>query len=333
MLSVTIWRSAGSHKYDKGKESMARSPLQSRQVQRQLFGMVRLLIGRHTGIALLIIAALCGVWYWSQQSVRERMSWEGVPEAQHLQDWHTWYRVLRNDAYLVGWSDARLAPLWVIYRLDAKKDQYHLKRPEGFEQDWRSVVPLVPSTYTATGYDRGHMAPNHAIASLYGKEAQQQTFLMTNIAPQRPNLNRKLWQRLEAAEMDVLLPQMGTMWVVDGPIYSEQSQYLSTCQGWLASLVSLKLPACVAVPRAFYKMLVVPGQQGQPTRVLAFIFPQEVRGDEPLDRYLVSVSDIEQQTGINFFPKLSEVQRQQLEKNVNTTGWPMAQFVRTPSRY
>ena len=312
---------------------MARSPLQSRQVQRQLFDMVRLLFGRHTGIALLLVAVLGGVWYWSQQSARERMSWEGVPQAQSMQDWHAWHRVLRNDAYLVGWSDLRVSPLWVIYRLDAKKDQYHLKRPDGFEQDWRSVVPLSPATYTGTGYDRGHMAPNYAIASLYGKEAQQQTFLMTNIAPQRPNLNRKLWQRLEAAEMDVLLPQMGTMWVIDGPIYSDAPQYLSTCRGWVASLMSLKVPACVAVPQSFYKILVVPGQQGQSTRILAFIFPQEVRGDEPLDRYLVSVDAIERQTGLNFFPKLSEVQQRQLESSVNSAGWPLEQFVRTASRY
>lgn len=312
---------------------MARSPLQSRQIQRQIFDLVRVLFGRHTGVALLVVLALSGVWYWSQQAARERMSWEGVPQVQNVADWRAWHRVLRNDAYLVGWSDVRVAPLWVVYRLDAKKDQYRLKRPEGFEPDWRSVLPLTPSTYTGTGYDRGHMAPNHAIASIYGKEAQQQTFLMTNIAPQRPNLNRKLWQRLEAAEMDVLLPQAGTMWVIDGPIYGAQAQYLSTCQGWVVSLMSLRMPVCVAVPQSFYKILVVPGQQGRPTRVLAFIFPQEVRGDEPLDRYLVSVDDIERQTGLNFFPKLPEAQQKVLESSVDTAGWPLPMFVRTPSRY
>ena len=312
---------------------MARSPLQSRQLQRQIFDLVRVLFGRHTGVALLVILALSGVWYWSQQSARERMSWEGVPQVQSMSDWHAWHRVLRNDAYMVGWSDVRVAPLWVVYRLDAKKDQYHLKRPDGFEQDWRSVVPLVSAAYTGTGYDRGHMAPNYAIASLYGKDAQQQTFLMTNIAPQRPNLNRKLWQRLEAAEMDVLLPQMGTMWVIDGPIYGAQPQYLSTCRGWAASLMSFKVPVCVAVPQSFYKILVVPGQQGRATRMLAFIFPQEVRGDEPLDRYITTVDEVERQTGLNFFPKLPEAQQQRLESVADTSAWPLSQFVRTPSRY
>ena len=312
---------------------MARSPLQSYKVQRQLLDVVRMLFGRHMGIALVVMLALCGMWYWSQQAARERMSWEGMPQAQHMGDWRTWHRVLRNDAYLVGWSDVREAPLWVVYRLDAKQDPYRLKRPEGFEQDWRSAMPLTPATYNGTGYDRGHMAPNHAIAALYGKEAQQQTFLMTNITPQRPNLNRKLWQRLEAAEMDVLLPQMGTVWVIDGPIYGSEPSYLSTCRGWGAALLSLKVPVCVAIPQSFYKILVVPGQQGQAPRMLAFIFPQEVRGDEPLDRYLVAVDDVERQTGLNFFPLLSEVQQQQLESSVNTAGWPLSQFVRTPSRY
>lgn len=311
---------------------MARSPLQSRWVQQRVMVLLRPIIGRHAGLVLLGILVLCGIWYWSQQSARERMSWEGVPQAQQWQDWRTWHRVLRNDAYLVGWSDVRVAPLWVVYRLDARRDPYRLKRPEGFEQDWRSVVPLTPAAYTATGYDRGHLAPNYAIASLYGRQAQQQTFLMTNIAPQRPNLNRKLWQRLEAAEVDVLLPQMGTIWVIDGPVYGERPEYLSSCNRWVASLMSMRMPVCVAVPEAFYKILVVPGQQGQSTRILAFLFPQEVRGDEPLDRYLVSVDEVERRTGIDFFPRLP-VQQQVLESAVVTLGWPLSQFVHMPSRY
>ena len=311
---------------------MAQSPLSSRWVQRQMILLLRPIFARRAALVVLCVAVLGGLWYWQQQPVRERMAWEGVPQAQQWQRWETWHRVLRNDAYLVGWSDVRAAPLWVVYRLDARKTPYRLKRPEGFERDWRSLVPLTPAAYTATGYDRGHMAPNHAIAAVYGRDAQRQTFLMTNITPQRPNLNRKLWQRLEAAEMEVLLPQVGTLWVIDGPVYGEHPAYLASCKTWVASLVSLKVPVCVAVPDAFYKILVVPPREGQPARMLAFIFPQEVRGDEPLDRYVVSVAEVERRTGIDFFPRLP-AQQQALVSSVNTADWPMGQFVRTPMRY
>ena len=40
-------------------------------------------------------------------------------------------------------------------------------------------------------FDRGHMAPNHAIATRYGREAQLETFLMSNVCPQAADW--RLW--------------------------------------------------------------------------------------------------------------------------------------------
>jgi len=37
--------------------------------------------------------------------------------------------------------------------------------------------------YTGSGYNRGHCAPNYAIAVCYGAQAQLETFLMSNILP------------------------------------------------------------------------------------------------------------------------------------------------------
>lgn len=294
----------------------------------------RQLFGRHTGIALLFLLVVGGLWYWNEHGVRAHMSWAGPPQEQSFSQYTAIHRILRNDAYMVGWSDIRQTPLWVTYTLERVQQPNRLPRPEGFSSDWRSLWPITPRTYSNTGYDRGHLAPNHAIAATYGRQAQQQTFLMTNIAPQRPNLNRKLWQRLEAAEMDVLVPRFGKLWVIAGPVFPASPQTLSSCEGWVGALLAMKLPACVSVPDAFYKILVVPGQGPQEqARMLAFIFPQDVQGDEPLDRYLTTVDEVQRRTGLNFFPQLPAVQQRQLEGVVNVSGWPMGQFVRTPSRY
>lgn len=298
------------------------------------FNAFRHLFGRHTGVALLFVIVIVGLWYWNEQGVRAQMSWEGPPQEQSLSNWYTWHRILRNDAYMVGWSDFRQAPLWVTYKLEAVRTPNRLPRPEGFSSDWRSLWPITPQTYSNSGYDRGHLAPNYAIAATYGREAQQQTFLMTNIAPQRPNLNRKLWQRLEAAEMDVLVPRFGALWIVAGPVYSASPKRLASCNGWVASLISMRLPACVSIPEAYYKILIVPGRtKNESARMLAFIFPQEVRGDEPLDRYLTTIDEVQRQTGLNFFPQLPALEQSELTSSVNTAGWPIGQFVRTPSRY
>lgn len=281
---------------------------------------------------MVILACVAlGIWYTGEQGAREQMSWEGVPAAQQWHDWHTFQRVLRNDNFLVGWSDIRMTPLWVEYRLVNRPERYHLRRPQGFHQDWRSGLPLTSGAYTASGYDRGHLAPNHAMATLYGSRAQQQTFAMTNVAPQRPNLNRKLWERLESAVLDYMLPRFGKLWVITGPVYGQQVRWLPSCRGSARHLIHL--PVCVSVPEAFFKIIVVPATAGHGPKVLAFMMPQNVNGDEPLDHYLVSVADIEKRTGLQFFNRLPLLQQQELKTRIRPQGWGLARYANLPSRY
>ena len=41
------------------------------------------------------------------------------------------------------------------------------------------------------------MAPNWGVSICYGRQAQVETFLLTNVIPQTPALNRGLWETLE----------------------------------------------------------------------------------------------------------------------------------------
>jgi len=71
-----------------------------------------------------------------------------------------------------------------------------IERP-GFKSDknipraYRSYT----SDYTNTGYDRGHMAPDAVFD--YNQTVLNNVYLMSNIIPQLPNLNRKVWKYLE----------------------------------------------------------------------------------------------------------------------------------------
>lgn len=55
----------------------------------------------------------------------------------------------------------------------------------------------LPSDYTRTGYDRGHMCP--AADRSCSRRTMMATFSMANIAPQAPALNRGAWKRIEDA--------------------------------------------------------------------------------------------------------------------------------------
>ena len=70
------------------------------------------------------------------------------------------------------------------------------------------------------------MAPNYLIATRYGKVAQRETFLMSNIVPQTPELNRGPWRILEQIVADDLTAQGVELWVITGPVPAEKTTYI-----------------------------------------------------------------------------------------------------------
>jgi len=272
---------------------------------------------RRIGIAVLFVAVTAGLWHAQELELRDGLSWQGVTTWQELTPLSV-HRVLRNDGFLLGWSDVRVNPLWVSYLLHEVENPRAGPRP-GFQRDWRALWPISPESYFGSGYDRGHLAPNYAIAAVHGREAQRDTFLMSNMSPQRPELNRRLWQRLEEVVMDRFVPRFGTLQVIAGPIFP------APFRDNVLNRVGL-----VEVPDAFYKILAVPGDEAL---ALAFIMPQAVSGDEPLDDFLVSIEEVEARTGLDFFPQLPEAAAAVLEGRIETAGWGLEAAARLPSRF
>jgi endonuclease G len=195
--------------------------------------------------------------------------------------------VLENDGYVVGYCEERNNPAWVAYRVFDDPTFGSGERPSGFRMDARTQSRVSHDDYTHSGYDRGHMAPNYAIATRYGVEAQEETFLMSNIVPQSPSLNRGIWRELESLVAD-WSHQHEDIWVVTGPIYDQTAEYLDSG---------------VEVPDAFYKILMDVTERNQ-IRTLAFVLPQS--GGDSLREFSVSVDKVEAWTGLDFFPELPE---------------------------
>ncbi len=271
-------------------------------------------------IALALAALVGGGWYAHEVHVaRPAMSWQGVPQSTAGGLTHLSAHVLRNPGFMLAYSEWKAAPLWVTYRLFDPRGRSHRvgKRPP-FQPDWRTLRHITPDDYRRSGYDRGHMAPNYAIAKLYGREAQQATFLMSNITPQRSRLNQKLWQRIEQAAMDHFVKLFREVWVVTGPIWDDKPHYMKT--------------AWIDVPDAFYKIFIGIDRAGQP-HPLAFIVPQSVRGYEPLSRFVVSIDEVERRTGLDFFWQLPDERESALERQSRPQAFRLRAVDRRPPRY
>lgn len=68
------------------------------------------------------------------------------------------------------------------------------ERTNNFRADKRIINSPTPEDYTNTGYDRGHMVP---AADADDPNEMSDTFLMTNMTPQLPSVNRVAWKNLE----------------------------------------------------------------------------------------------------------------------------------------
>ncbi|MGH8481295.1 MAG: DNA/RNA non-specific endonuclease [Nevskiaceae bacterium] len=225
-------------------------------------------------------------------------------------------QVLQNPGFVVGYSDAHRQPLWAAYRAESLKGRRAYRRNDRFEPDRRLARPVAHADYTRSGYTRGHLAPSYLIGRLFGREAQRATFLMSNIAPQRPRLNELLWQRLEEAEADVVAPGAIELWVTAGPVFGAPR--------------ALERSG-IALPEAFYRVW-LDLRDGRPW-ALAFIVPQSVCGTEPLSHFLTTVDEVERRTGLDLFHELPDAQEAALESGHSTEDWRLERYDTRPPRY
>ena len=214
--------------------------------------------------------------------------------------------ILKNEGFIVGYDEKRRNPAWVAYKvrscISGKSLVCYigLKRPTRFMVDYRTITQVKAKEYNRSKYDRGHMAPNHAIALHYGENAQRETFLMSNVIPQRPSLNRGVWKEIEHAISDDYAERLEEVWVFVGPIYDPKipDKFLKRTG--------------IEIPDRFYAV-VLDELKGRP-RAMAFVVPQDVSINVDPSQFIVSVDEVEKQSGFDFFSGLEDAREEKMEQ-------------------
>jgi endonuclease G len=277
-------------------------------------------IEKYPRVVLPVITfVICGYGY-EVFIARPALLYQGTPQLISATNMNTWFRIFRNNGFILGYSDLRGNPLWVEYALTpVDENMPHLKRPNHFQTDWRSINRVDHEDYTKSGYDRGHNAPNHAMSMLYGRYGQADSFLMTNVSPQKPKLNQQVWQRLEEMELSFFAKNFGKVWVITGPIFSDNSERMPS--SWR-----------VTIPRAFYKIYVTEETDSKPAFALAFVVPQTVSGKEQLSSFITTIDAIEVQTGLDFLADFDDKIEAHLEGVLEVAPWNLNAISKLPVR-
>ncbi len=218
-------------------------------------------------------------------------------------------KVLDRGEFVVGWSDSLQHPAWVAYHVPPKAKFEPGKRPS-FRKDRSLANSPAASAYDRTGYDRGHLAPNRAIVTRFGQEAQAKTFLMSNIVPQAPALNRGPWRELEQRIADLWTARWGEIWVVCGTISSTNPRSHQTLAG-----------TRVDVPDSCWMLIVAQTEDG--VRALALVLPQTVPFDDFPTHRIVTIDELEKMTGLDLLPDLPSYLQGALQADRPTRLWPV----------
>jgi len=214
-------------------------------------------------------------------------------------------QVVKHRFYSLSYIETHEQAEWVAYTLTRDNlNQEWVERADNFLPDPKvRTESATPNDYRNSGYDRGHLVPAADMA--FDEDAMMETFFMSNISPQAKNFNKGIWRELE--ELTRSWAQKNVkLFIVTGPVLTQP--------------VKGKIGANeVSIPAAYYKVLLDLNEPEK--KAIAFVVPNEV-SYEPLYKYAKSVDEVEQLTGIDFFPELMPKEtEQELEARFNLDLW------------
>ncbi|MEO0058910.1 MAG: Nuclease [Bacteroidota bacterium] len=208
-------------------------------------------------------------------------------------------QIVKHEFYGLSYNETYEQADWVAYFLEGNKAGNKFERPF-FEQDKLVTTESADwRNYKKSGYDKGHLCP--AGDMKFSKSAFDDTFLTSNISPQKHDFNEGVWNRME---------QKTRYWAD-----KYKGVYVVTAGVLKTGLATIGTEE-VAVPEFFYKIVCRKSDK----KMIAFLVAHQ-DSDAPLYDFVVSVDEVEKQTGLDFFPGLEDSLENKLERSSSWKEW------------
>lgn len=133
------------------------------------------------------------------------------------------HHFIGRQAYAAANDYSAKIPSWVSYRITRDNLVEKVKRSDSFVSD--KSIPKEnrsePKYYDKTHFDKGHYASDADMR--FDSIVERECFIMSNIGPQHPNLNRIVWEHLECAVRDwVKLNGDHLVYIISGYDYESE---------------------------------------------------------------------------------------------------------------
>lgn len=238
----------------------------------------------------------------------------------------------------IEWNAAMRHSSWVAFSFDSTTSQDNVKRGDAW--GWDPLIPVelgkvIEDDHKSDGYDKGHLCASED--RVYCKEANDQTFLYSNISPQIGSFNQKYWAKLEA-----LIQKWGRSTqngVYDKVYLAKGGTINKLLKDWTGKQKandglyptadadgksSPKSKNGLVVP-AYYYMAILAEKDGK-FQAIGFLVPHsEDLPAKPttadLQAYTCSIAHLEEQTGIDFFCNLKDNVEREVESAFRLEDW------------
>ncbi|WP_254173648.1 DNA/RNA non-specific endonuclease [Planktothrix pseudagardhii] len=212
--------------------------------------------------------------------------------------------LIEKPEFVLSYNSKTGTANWVSWHLNQSwlgtvKRQNNFRPDENLPPGWYQVQS---NDYRGTGYDRGHLVPSGDRTNT--SEHNSATFILTNIIPQAPQLNRGIWSDLEQHCRDL----------------AQEGKELYIIAGGSGKLRTIA-KGNITVPEWNWKVIVILDQANQKitenTRVIAVKIPNSNSLKKNWKSYQVSVDDIEANTGLDLLSNIPKNIQDKLERQVD----------------
>lgn len=233
-------------------------------------------------ISLLILTLTLMVDARAENFQCQQQYLDGKAPVIHVAAFKNQTRTLCYSEFSVVHSGVTRTPLWSSQFLTkAELDQPKIARVDNFHEEL--AIPTneraTLNDYKGSGFDRGHLTPN---ADLPTRQAKDESFSLANIVPQSRANNQVIWEGIERSARG-FVKNRSDSYIITGVLFLKGQQRINNR---------------VAIPSHIFKLIYsVRDRKGA-----AYL----VENVPTLDYKIISVKELEELAGINFFPTLSE---------------------------
>ena len=262
----------------------------------------------------ILLMSMCVIGFWLFENYYNPLihSEPETENSKHMLPAYLWPSsttgaIINHNYFSLSYNETYEQAEWVFYRLDRshltkdrRKRPYFINDPKVITKsaDWRN--------YNGSGLDRGHLCP--AGDRRFSEQAYNETFYTSNITPQDKYFNAGIWNRLEQ-QTRYWAKKYGSIYVITGGILENNLPTIGNED--------------VAVPRYFYKVIV--RETKREVSLVAFLIKHK-ESRRSLKEFVITVDNLEELTGLDFFKEMSDEQQKELESTIQLGDWRFTNF-------